>query len=99
MQSIQAELTGFQLFSSCVFHRAGQLFAYVFSSPAEYDLFGACFVEIDDLISEEIIMGTIDFNELKRVRESIPIGRQRRVDVYSLPKLVNRSNHNWPGSP
>ncbi|THD23943.1 Omega-amidase NIT2-A [Fasciola hepatica] len=43
---------------------------------------------------EEIIATDIDFDELKRVRESIPIGRQRRLDVYSLPKPVTRSSQN-----
>ncbi|KAA0195557.1 Nitrilase family protein (Nit3) [Fasciolopsis buskii] len=40
---------------------------------------------------EEIITANIDFDELKRVRESIPIGRQRRLDVYTLPKSVTRT--------
>ncbi|CAH8579060.1 unnamed protein product [Heterobilharzia americana] len=39
---------------------------------------------------EEIIIANLDFSELKRVRESIPIGRQRRLDVYSIPKITKR---------
>jgi omega-amidase len=43
---------------------------------------------------EEIVVGNVDLHELKRVRESIPIGRQRRLDVYTIPKLVTKQNYN-----
>ncbi|CAL8085175.1 unnamed protein product [Calicophoron daubneyi] len=43
---------------------------------------------------EEIVVGDVDLNELKRVRESIPIGRQRRLDVYTIPKPVAKQDHN-----
>ncbi|CAH8646397.1 unnamed protein product [Dicrocoelium dendriticum] len=39
---------------------------------------------------EEIICADLDLNELKHVRESIPVGRQRRLDVYTPPKLLVR---------
>ncbi|TGZ75935.1 hypothetical protein CRM22_000110 [Opisthorchis felineus] len=43
---------------------------------------------------EQIISANIDLNELKRVREAIPIGRQRRLDVYTMPKPVVRQTKN-----
>lgn len=39
---------------------------------------------------EEIIVADLDFNELNRVRSAIPIGRQRRLDVYSVAKAIRR---------
>ncbi|KAF5404900.1 Carbon-nitrogen hydrolase [Paragonimus heterotremus] len=45
---------------------------------------------------EEIISANIDLNELKRVREAIPIGRQRRRDVYSLPKYLTKQSRSRP---
>nr|CAH8860367.1 unnamed protein product [Trichobilharzia regenti]CAH8860370.1 unnamed protein product [Trichobilharzia regenti] len=39
---------------------------------------------------EAIVTANLDFSELKRVRESIPIGRQRRLDIYSAPKIVKK---------
>nr|CAX70294.1 nitrilase superfamily protein [Schistosoma japonicum] len=39
---------------------------------------------------EEILTANLDFFELKHVRESIPIGRQRRLDIYSTPKVVKK---------
>ncbi|KAF8563589.1 hypothetical protein P879_09466 [Paragonimus westermani] len=45
---------------------------------------------------EEIISANIDLNELKRVREAIPIGRQRRRDVYSLPKYLTKQPRSRP---
>ncbi|VDP62574.1 unnamed protein product [Schistosoma curassoni] len=41
---------------------------------------------------EEIITADLDFSELKCVRESIPIGRQRRLDIYTTPKLVKKQS-------
>ncbi|KAF7255016.1 hypothetical protein EG68_08218 [Paragonimus skrjabini miyazakii] len=47
-------------------------------------------------LTEEIISANIDLNELKRVREAIPIGRQRRRDVYSLPKYLIKQSRGRP---
>lgn len=41
---------------------------------------------------EEIVAVDIDLNEIKRVRGAIPISRQRRLDMYTLPKQVTRRN-------
>ena len=37
---------------------------------------------------EELIISEIDLNEIKKVREELPLLKNRRKDIYNLEKKV-----------